>query len=251
MSVITFENINHYGSTVFENESYIHNHNPELLLMYDCNYLQFKENPTLSELIQAEDYLRAYHQKYNQKHLKFYFPENEIILPEVREYLFRNNYLSGRLELYWIHPNDFPSITVTSVISVLPVTMDNIDTYLKLQYELDYKYGLDYADQRQAQHKRNFQNECFKQLIAFYLGTPAGTVDLIITKDTLEIDSLVVLDDFQKKGIGSRIQRYVMDHFKEKTVILVASGEDTPREMYKKQNYHYQSFKYEVMKVEE
>lgn len=251
MNPITFEKINHYGETVFENELYIHNHNPEMLLMYDCNYLQFKKNPSLSEFIHAEHYLRAFHQKHHQKHLKFYFPENETIFPEVREYLSHSNYQTGRLELYWIQPNDFPIVKVAPVITIQPVTMDNIDIFLKLQYELDYKFGLGYAEQRQAQHKRNFQSSSFQQLIAFYKGTLAASVDLIISDDIVEIDGLIVLDDFQRKGIGSGLQRYVMDHYSDKTVILVASGEDTPREMYRKQNYQFQSYIYEVMKVKD
>lgn len=40
-----------------------------------------------------------------------------------------------------------------------------------------------------------------------------------------------------------------MESFPEKTVILVADGEDTPREMYKKQNYQYHGFRYETQKV--
>jgi hypothetical protein len=34
-------------------------------------------------------------------------------------------------------------------------------------------------------------------------------------------------------------------------VILVADGEDTPRLMYQKQNYHCLGFRYEVQKVYE
>lgn len=40
-----------------------------------------------------------------------------------------------------------------------------------------------------------------------------------------------------------------MNQFFDKTVILVADGEDTPREMYRKQHYQYLGFKYVVMKI--
>ncbi|WP_264196134.1 hypothetical protein [Metabacillus niabensis] len=40
-----------------------------------------------------------------------------------------------------------------------------------------------------------------------------------------------------------------MESFPEKIVILVADGEDAPREMYKKQNYNYHGFIYETQKV--
>lgn len=251
METITFEKINHYGIKVFENDLYNHIHNPEMLLMYDCNFLQFKKNPTLLDFTKAEDYLREFHLKHDQHHLKFYFPENATILPEVREYLSQCNYHDSRLELYYIQPKRFPKINGNPEISVQSVTEENLDTFLKFQYELDFKYGLGYAEQRQAQHRRNFYSDSFQQVIAYFRGLPAASVDLIITDDTVEIDGLIVLDAYQKRGIGSMIQRYVMDQFMDKKVILVASGDDTPREMYIKQNYKYVSYKYEVMKVNE
>ena len=85
--------------------------------------------------------------------------------------------------------------------------------------------------------------------MAFYKGSPAGYVDVIISNETVEIDNLTVDESFQKKGIGSRLQKFVMESFPEKIVILVADGEDTPREMYKKQNYQYHGFKYETQKI--
>ncbi len=86
-------------------------------------------------------------------------------------------------------------------------------------------------------------------MLALYKGNPAGSVDIIIEKDTAEIDGLVVDEDFQKKGIGSRLQKFVMENFHDKTIILVADGEDTPREMYRRQNYQYHGFKYHAQKV--
>ena len=87
------------------------------------------------------------------------------------------------------------------------------------------------------------------QIMAYYQGLPAGAVDVIIAEETAEIDGLSVKEAFQKKGIGSRLQRFVMDTFADKTIILVADGEDTPREMYQKQNYQYLGFQYEIQKV--
>nr|WP_262481838.1 GNAT family N-acetyltransferase [Bacillus sp. CH30_1T] len=100
-------------------------------------------------------------------------------------------------------------------------------------------------------HKRNFQNPRLMQLLAFYMGTPAGSVDVIVEDETAEIDGLVVHESFQKKGIASRLQQFVMRQFADKTVILVADGEDTPRLMYQKQNYRCLGFRYEVQKVYE
>ncbi|WP_040373640.1 GNAT family N-acetyltransferase, partial [Peribacillus psychrosaccharolyticus] len=64
-----------------------------------------------------------------------------------------------------------------------------------------------------------------------------------------EIDGLTVDENFRNKGIGSKLQEFVMETFPEKLVILIADGEDTAREMYKKQNYQYHGFKYEAQKI--
>ncbi|UPG63753.1 GNAT family N-acetyltransferase [Metabacillus endolithicus] len=85
--------------------------------------------------------------------------------------------------------------------------------------------------------------------MAYYKGNPAGYVDIIISSKTAEIDNLAVDEEFRNKGIGSRLQKFAMETFPEKTVILIADGEDTPKEMYKKQNYQYCGFKYGVQKV--
>jgi len=45
---------------------------------------------------------------------------------------------------------------------------------------------------------------------------------------------------------GLEFQKFVMEQFSDKTIILVADGEDTPREIYRRQNYQYYRFKYHV-----
>ncbi|WP_052044358.1 GNAT family N-acetyltransferase [Alkalihalobacillus alcalophilus] len=65
----------------------------------------------------------------------------------------------------------------------------------------------------------------------------------------IEIDNLHVDDNYQKRGIGRQLQKAVMNEFPDKTVILIADGDDTPREMYQKQGYQYLSFMYEVLKT--
>lgn len=63
--------------------------------------------------------------------------------------------------------------------------------------------------------------------MAYYKGNPAGYVDIIISNETAEIDNLSVEEKYRNKGIGSKLQNYVMETFPQKTVILIADGEDT------------------------
>ncbi|GLB59602.1 GNAT family N-acetyltransferase [Cytobacillus sp. NCCP-133] len=155
----------------------------------------------------------------------------------------------GFLELYAIQPREFPDVGENPDITVTNVSVETWDDYLKLQYELDSVYGESYAEEKQDQHLRNYQSESIQQILAYYKGKAAGSVDVIIEKGTAEIDGLMVDEDFQKKGIGSCLQKYVMDQFNDKMVILVADGEDTPKEMYRKQNYRYLGKQYELLKI--
>lgn len=48
---------------VLENEHYRHYHDPEMLIRYDSNFIEFKQGPTIQEFIKTEKYLKEFHQK--------------------------------------------------------------------------------------------------------------------------------------------------------------------------------------------
>jgi len=187
--------------------------------------------------------------KRGQNHVKFSFPANIKPTEELPAYLSDLGYETGFLELYAILSKDFPSVRNNPDIDIQVVTDSTLEIYLDLQYKHDLEFGHEFAKQKADLIKRQFTDEDILQVLAFYKGSPAGYVDVIISNETAEIDNLTVDESFQNKGIGSRLQEFVMGSFPEKVVILVADGEDTPREMYKKQNYQYQGFKYETYKV--
>lgn len=249
MNSISFENIYTVGHVVFENDQYKHVHYTEMLVRYDSNFIEFKKLPSLEEFKEAASYLREYHLKNNQKHVKFYLPENEKPTGELINYFNDSGYEFGYNELYAIQPNQFPEINNHQEIEIQAVTEVNFEDFLALQYEQDLKFGEEFATQKITMHTGNFEDPNLLQFMAYYNGVPAGSVDVIIAKDTAEIDGLSVLEAYQKKGIGSRLQGFVMDEYHDKTVILVADGDDTPKEMYRKQGYQCLGFKYEVQKI--
>ncbi|MFJ5768031.1 GNAT family N-acetyltransferase [Lysinibacillus sp. NPDC093210] len=249
MSNITFDHIEKIGHVIYEDEVCQHVHYSEMLSRYDSNFILFKTMPSLTAFKKTEQMLRTFHQKHNQKHLKFIFPSNEKISPNIHSYLTEENYDIGFLELYTIEPSQFV-IRVHRHVDVQLVTEDNLEEFLKLQYEEDLKYGETFATEKQALLKRRFHDPSKHQLLAYYDGFPAGSMELIEEDTTVEIDNLFVLEAFQRKGVGTQLQQYVMQKFHHKIVILVADGEDTARDMYQKQNYVYQGFQYEVLKVD-
>lgn len=251
MENITFKNIYTSGHVIFENSLYEHYHFPEMLLKFDSNFIAFKRIPSLAEFKEAETYLSDFHLNNGQKHVKFYFPENEKPAEELTNYFNDTGYDTGYNELYAIMPKQFPMVKQNEDIEIQAVTEENLDVFLKLQYETDLQFGEAFAMQKIDVYKQNFKDEAFQHIMAFYKGIPAGSVDVIITEHTAEIDGLNVKESFQKRGIGLRLQRFVMDRYCDKTVILIADGQDTPRDMYQKQNYQYLGFKYESQKVYE
>lgn len=246
---MTFANIYYCGKIIKETDLFLHYHTAEMLLYYDGNFLQLKKMPSIPEWERAVRYLREFHLAKGQEHVKILFPEGERLPKELHAHLEGEGYELGRMELYTIKPSHFPAIKENQQIKVEVATTENKKSLFELKYEIDSDISEEFARQKQTLHEEHFHNPRFLQLIATFDGNPVGTVDLIISEDTVEIDGLVVLDDYQRRGIGSQLQAFVMRTFAEKLVILVADGDDTPREMYEKQNYLCQGFKYEALKV--
>jgi GNAT superfamily N-acetyltransferase len=249
MREITFEDIYTVGEVIGENDLYKHVHYPEMLIRYDSNFIEFKLMPTVEQFMAGAEYLRAFHHERGQKHIKFYFPPNMKLSEELTEYLKNENMDTGYMELYFINPSEFQKIPTKEEVEVKEVTEDDFDEYIALQYVQDLEFGKEFADQKVELQRRQFKDPSIVQLLAYYKGEPAGAADMIIKGGTAEIDGIFVLEKWQRKGIGSSIQQFVMERFANYIVILVADGEDTPREMYQKQNYRYLGFRYEAQKV--
>lgn len=249
MKEITFNNIFTLGNTVVDNSQYTQVHYPEMLVRYDSNFIDLKILPTVEEFVAIESYLRDYHTKHGQNHLKFYLPENKKMTEVLEVYLTQNGYELDFLELYAIDPTTFPQININSEIEVQFLTEDNLEKLIKMKYENDLEYGEAFAQQKTQLIKKQFSDPMIQQVIAFYQGEAVGYVDLILDDCTVEIDEFSVNASYQNKGIGSHIQHFVMNHYPDKKIILVAGGQDTPREMYRKQNYKYLGFKYEFLKT--
>ncbi|HLS08120.1 GNAT family N-acetyltransferase [Lentibacillus sp.] len=246
----TFQDIETIGHVIEENERYRHYHYPEMPIRYDSNFIEFKQMPLLEEFKQAETFLKEFHLKHNQNHLKFEFPENEKPGPELQKYFDDSEYETGFLELYAIEPKDFPAQQENSDIRVVEVTEDNLDAFITLQYEADKENGETFANEKVKLNQKQFAEDQNMKVIAYYKEEPAGTMNVIMTDEFVEIDDLAVHESLRRKGIGGRLQQFVMNRFPDQMIILVADGEDTPREMYQRQNYQYLGFKYEVQRVD-
>ncbi|QCR33899.1 GNAT family N-acetyltransferase [Lysinibacillus sp. SGAir0095] len=250
MTSITFNQIHRDGQIVKATKEYEHFHDSEFLSRYDSNLIAWKCMPSTALFKEIEVTLSNFHLLNNQKHLKFIFPPNEKLTNELHNYLLSKNYSIGFLELYSIQPKDFKASKNTQ-IEIQFVKEENIEDFLQLQYHEDLQFGESFATEKQVYLRKQYIKDNVYFIIAYDQMKPIGSVIIIQKDNTAEIDNLFVLDSHQRKGIGSSIQHFVMEHFHNKTITLVADGEDTPREMYQRQNYRLKGFQYEALKVQE
>lgn len=249
MKNLTYDNIFSGGQIILENELYQHYHDSKMFLMYDRNCITFKKIPVMMKLIEAETYMRKHHFKYGQYHLRFTFPPNEELPVNLTMYLKDRGYTIGHSELYAIDPAEYLVFKQPAGISIEQVDLGNLDKYLSLQHWQDFAFGVPFAKQKQLDYRDRFESEQFIQLLALDEDIPVGSVDVILSDGIGEIDNLFVEEAYQRRGIGSALQTYVMNLFSDRTIVLVADGDDTVKDMYKKQTYHYLGFRYEALKA--
>ena len=246
---MTYMNTHKEGVIVLETDMFRHYHDASMLIRYDSNLIAFKRMPNLKEFSNTEKYLQEYHFDRGQNHLKFVFPPNEKIEEELLGNLSREKYNIGFMELYKINPRKFPKEEKRNEIEIVHIGKAQLEDFLTLSYQQDLIFGAEFAALTRENNRRHFHDSTIWQVLAYYNGAPAGGLEAIIKEQTVEIDGLFVLPDFQRKRIAAHLQQFVMKSCPEKTVILLADGEDTPREMYRKQNYEYVGFQYEAVKV--
>lgn len=246
---LSFENINIFAQLVRQTDLYKHYQLDEVKDRYDSNFIEFTSTPNLSELLAALAYLRQVHHKSGRNFLKVVFPQNQEIPYELRQFLLDHNYGISILEMYAIKPSVFTRTPLQPEVLISFVTEETLEGYLKIHYEDAQQWGEPYAHANRDMLKRDFLLQRKKQVVAVLHDEVIGSVDLIESPELVEIDNLYVLPAHQKQGVGTKIQQFVMKNFADKTIILVADGVDTPREMYTKQGYSYIGKQYSAIKT--
>lgn len=215
---------------------------------YGSNFMVFKHMPSLEEFKHYEQQQKAFHTLHNMTHRRFLFPENEAFTTDVAQYITAQHYDVGSLELYAMLPIEFHGRLNEEVV-VQYVDNTLFDAYLAFQYTIDLEHGEAFAAEKQQLFKQQFYESHVMFVAALIDGVIVGTLTLFETPDTIELDSFVVAHAFQRRGIGSTMQHFVMTNHTTQTILLVADGDDTLREMYQKQGYHYCAARHEILIV--
>ena len=246
---LSFKDINIFAQLQRENDLYKHYQLDEVIERYDSNFLEFIRTPSLTEMQAGLAYLRQIHRNSGRNFLKVVFPQNQEIPYELRQYLLENQYEIGILEMYAIKPNIFSTAPQRTEVIVDYVTNETLEGYLHIHYEDALEWGANYARAKRDMLRKDYELRRKAQIVAILHGKVIGSVDVIESEKIVEIDSLFVLPEHQKRGVGTKLQQFVMKHYASKIVVLVADGEDTPREMYTKQGYSYIGKQYNALKT--
>lgn len=224
-----------------------HYYDAEMPSRYNSNFMLFKQMPTLEEFQCYEQKQFDFHQAHHMKHRRFLFPENQELPAALFTYIEAQHYVVGSLELYAMLPIEFNGSSFNEEVAVQYVDSALLPAFLAFQYTVDLAYGEVFATEKQHLLKKQFNDPAIQFVVALLDGQIVGSLLLFLTADKVELDSFVILDSMQRRGIGSTMQHFVMKHHTEQTILLVADGEDTPREMYAKQGYHYCSAWHEIV----
>lgn len=85
--------------------------------------------------------------------------------------------------------------------------------------------------------------------VAYYDNKAIGNCELFIHDKISKLEDFDILEDYQRKGFGTRFLQYLLDETEKHSVhqlYLVTDKDDSPQEMYKKNHFEIIGYKYEV-----
>lgn len=228
-----------FSSIITQTPYFTQYHQAKMPDVKQVNFMSFHFNPALENFQFLESWQKDFHQDTGQNFLRFHWPEDEGIYPEVFTYLNESNYQLGRMELLKISPRDFPASSGQPNLIIARLNKDNMEDYLSLNYEADLEHGEAYAEQKQIQYQGYLKRPHIQPYLAFQDHHLVASIDLIVLKRSIEINSLYVHPKYRRQGIAWALQGKVMEVAREREneLILIADAEDTPIDMYKKQGY--------------
>lgn len=229
-------------STIMESNNYFTLYqNDAFPLSFDRNMMKLHFNPLLAEFKLMETYQKEIHQLNDQHFIKFYWPQDQGLYPEIFNYFADEDYMLGKTSLLTIFPqhfiarNDFHNDN----ICIEKVNDKNLADYLALNWVDDSTYGQDFAEQKQDYLHLLIADGRIEPIIAYYDGKAVGCLNKKIYPKFFEIDEAYVLSEYRYKGVATVMQRAVMQEAMatDRFVALLADTEDTPFKMYIRQGY--------------
>ncbi|SFC15281.1 Acetyltransferase (GNAT) domain-containing protein [Alkalibacterium subtropicum] len=249
--MVTFKSIATHSALIDENEFFAQYYDPAALFRYDSNFFQLKYSPTREEFELIESMHLVFSLENGLSHVKFYWPENQGILPDTLDYLNEAEYGLEKLELYSLDPAQYTGKEKNPDISVEVVQADQLASFKRLNYIEDKTVSESFAESKQTYYDRLYRDASVTFLLACFQGDPAGSCITIESDAGLELDDLFTLETYRFKGVATALQAFVIEEAlaKQTLVFLAADAEDSPKEMYKKAGFNYEGFRIGAQKV--
>lgn len=249
MQDFTFDNMFTLADTYDETELYYFIGNRKVPSMYSNNKIVLDFVPTAEELDILEDNFLDYAYDLNLAYYSFVLPMNQPLAPDLFASIGEVGYEISLTKLMVLDPADFKGTTKAKDTYGDRLVLKEVDASIEQDYfnfNQVFDKAIDDSGQFAAQ-KLNyypwFLAENNTTALAVYIDDKLVAItDIIRLAHAYEIDNFQVLDDYQRQGIGSLIQQWVCNKAlaEGKTVILAADADDTPYDMYVKQDYQDQ-----------
>lgn len=247
----SFDDTTSYSTCIDENEFFKQYYNKHAHFRYDSNYFQLKYQPSPREFELIEEMQEYFHRDKGMEHIKFYWPENTGVTPAMMRYFEDNGYELEYLELYQLEPTLFHPTREYQHVDVCVVDEESLADFKRISYPEDLHFGKDFAEAKKDFYDWQWQEPSITLLIAYIKNEPVGTLTIIEESETIEIDDVATVKAYRKNGVATALQQFVVDRAlaSHKLILLIADGEDTPKNMYQRQGYTYVSYKVGAQKI--
>ena len=246
----SFLDIEYFRKIYSDNELFTQFFNEELNDSYDANNMLLKFSPSLEEFILIEKIQDDYKEEHKQPHIKFLWPENIGIRPDVLEYLDANNYRVGMQNLYAANQHDLNIPSINEELVIKKVTPATLNDFIKMNIDEDDTYDENIKKYRQKLYTYQAKMTHVDFFIAYSHQLPVGSLVTIASKLFLEIDNVLTVPSFRNQKVASSLINYVIQNLaKNKSILIVADAEDTPRKIYEKIGFEFISSQIHVEKL--
>lgn len=246
----SFDDLFSYSQCIDSNDFFKQYFNPNALFRYDSNFFQLLYSPSVEEFKLIETMQAAFSEENGLSHVKFYWPQDTGILTDTLHYLNEQEYGLEKLELYSIKPVEFKGKKAAGW-TIQEVTEETLPLFKAINYTQDLEISEFFAEHKQPFYDDLYRDNRVTLRLVFKDSKAVGSCLTIEKNRTIELDEVFVLPAYRHMGAASALQHVIMEEARSENrqVILAADAEDSPREMYQKQGYHYLGFRIGAVKT--
>lgn len=239
-NIPTFSNIECFSFLIEDNDYFQEYTNLDLPYYLEANFINLKYSPTLREFAIIEEIHKDRQENHNLNYLNIYWPANQGIFPDVRDYLDEQYYQIGMNSLYYL-PLSVTNITNNPQIDIKEVDKNNLKHFIELNHLENIKINHPYNKVMKKYYTYFYKQENTTLYLAYLNKRPVGTLILSETRNFIEIKELLTNHADRKRGVASSLIKFSANKaiLNQKKLFVVADSEDTPRLMYENMGFKF------------